>query len=147
MASLNKLKTNVQRINEGAWVTVEIDEDNTFDIRTRGFTARYRDTLQRLKTEAAQAVNRKLNPGERIITADTLPSSIEDVCQGKALADECVLDVRDLFHDDGTLATVDEFREMLNDAEQCRAAILLAMQAAQKVTADRDEDTKAAVGN
>ncbi len=147
MASLNRIKFDADKIKEGKWVTVEADGE-PFDIRTRGFTPRYRDALFRLRMDAVRDLNKGRDPGAERVTVDTLPPTHDDACYGRALAAECFLDVRGLQHSDGGPdVTADQFREMLRDPEFCGPLVILAMAAAGRVTNDRDAQIEAAAGN
>lgn len=147
MAVLSKIRVDEQKINNGAWVTVEADGD-PFDIRTRGFTPRYRDMLHRLRMEAVRELNKGRQPGAVMASVTTLPPSVDDQCYGRALAEECFLDVRGLKHSEGGPdVTGAEFKALLCDAEGCAALVLLVMDAANRVTNDRAGQVKAAAGN
>lgn len=147
MAFLNRIKLDAARINEGKWITVESDGE-PFDIRTRGITPRYRDALQRLRLEKMRAVNRTRDPGAPMMSVETLPPSIDDLCLGQALADECFLDVRGLKHSDkGADVTAAEFKELLCDPETGRIFIALVQAAANEVMADRSGLIETATGN
>lgn len=147
MASLNRIRLDAKRINEGAWVTVEADGE-PFEIQTRGFTSRYRDTLHRLRNEAVRQLNRGRDPGSPMVSVNDLPPTLDDGCYGKALANECFLDVRGLKHsDDGPDVTAAEFKALLCDPESCGPLVMLAMGAAGQVTGDRDAQIEAASGN
>jgi len=147
MASLNRIKLDAGRINEGKWITVESDGE-PFDIRTRGITPRYRDTLQRLRLERVRTINRTRDPGAPMVSVETLPPSLDDLCLGQALAEECFLDVRGLTHDDGgKVVTVDEFKALLCDPETGRIFIALVQAAANEVMADRSGLIETATGN
>lgn len=147
MASLNRIKLDAGRINEGKWITVESDGE-PFDIRTRGITPRYRDTLQRLRLERVRTINRTRDPGAPMVSVETLPPSLDDLCLGQALAEECFLDVRGLTHDDGgKIVTAAEFKELLCDPETGRIFIALVQAAANEVMADRSGLIETATGN
>jgi hypothetical protein len=147
MASLSSIRLDQRKINDGAWVTVEADGE-PFDIRTRGFTPRYRDMLYRLRIEAVRDLNRGRQPGAVMASVDTLPPSVEDQCYGRSLAEECFLDVRGLTHEkDGPEVTAAEFKALLCDPEGCGALVILVMGAAARVTNDRAEEVQTAAGN
>lgn len=147
MASLKRIQLDADRINDGRWVTVEVDGD-PFEIKTRGFTARYRDTFQRLRMERVREINRKTDPGALMVSVDTLPPSVEDLCLGRALADECFLDVRGLVEtDDGPAVSKDTFRALLLEPEANRLFLQLAQAAAAEVTGDRSALMQANAGN
>jgi hypothetical protein len=113
MADLQAFTMDRDAIRAGEWVPVGTGDDQ-FEIKTRGFTQAYRDGLNRIRREAARDLNRKLKPGESFYQPDALPPSLDDKCQGQALADHCVLDVRGL-NNGGTPVTVDQFRELIRD--------------------------------
>lgn len=147
MASLKSLRVNTDHINAGAWTPVKID-GNEFEIRTRGITMKYRNLLHRLRSDAAKAINRTRDPGSDMVSPDDLPPSVSEACMARAVVDECFLDVRGLTHDDdGPAVTAAEFREMLLDVEQWGLLVYATLAAANKVTASRDEQAKAAEGN
>ena len=147
MANLSKIRLDQRKISDGAWVTV-LAEGDPFDIRTRGFTPRYRDLLYRLRIEAVRDLNRGRQPGAVMASVETLPPSVDDQCYGRALAEECFLDVRGLKHsEDGPDVTADEFKALLCDPEGCGALVLLVMGAAGSVTNERAEEVQTAVGN
>jgi hypothetical protein len=138
---------DADRIKDGRWVTVEVDGE-PFEIKTRGFTARYRDTFQRLRMERVREINRKTDPGAVMVSVDTLPPSVEDLCLGRALADECFLDVRGLLEtDDGPAVTKEAFRALLLEPEANRLFLQLAQAAASEVTSDRSALAQANAGN
>lgn len=145
MASLSAFRANVTAINDGEWV--EVNPEDPFEIKTRGFTPRYRDKLSALRREAARKANRGLQPGQVPFSADALPPTADDLCQGQALADEVFLDVRGLTHQGGAVVTADEFKDMLRNTAEFSSLLILAMSAAMSVHADREDETKAAVGN
>jgi hypothetical protein len=146
MASLVALRSNVSAIQDGDWVPV--NPDDPFDIKVRGFTPRYRDKLNALRREAARKANRGLPPGQMLFSVDALPPTIDDLCQGQALASEVFLDVRGLTHTPGGPAvTADEFRDMLRNSAEFSAVLMLTLNAAMVVHASREDETAAAVGN
>jgi hypothetical protein len=145
MATLNAYKTNTRVVNDGEWVDVGA-EPNTFRIRTRGFTRRYRDKLNALRREAARTANRSLRPGELPFTVDNLPPNDEDRCQGIAISEEAFLDVSGL-DNAGQPVSADEFRAMLCNPEEYSALIVLAIGAASRVHAGREDEAKDAEGN
>jgi hypothetical protein len=145
MAKLNAYTTNTRVVNDGEWVEVGA-EPNTFKIKTRGFTRRYRTRLNELRREAARTANRTLRPGEIPFTTDNLPPNEEDRCQGVAIAEEAFLDVKDLDGDNGPV-TADEFKDMLANPEKYSALIVLAIGAAGRVHSGREEEAKDAEGN
>lgn len=147
MAVLNRIRLDADRINDGRWVTVQVDGE-PFEIKTRGYTARYRDAFQRLRMERVREINRKADPGALMVTVDTLPPSIEDLCLGRALADECFLDVRGLLEtEDGPEVSKETFRALLLEPEANRLFLQLAQAAAAEVTGDRSALRQANAGN
>lgn len=129
MASIGAFRLNKDAIAEGEWIEVGAD-DAKFEIRARGAVSAYRDGLAALREEAARKHNRKARGGETAVTPDRLPPTIDDQCQGMALADHIVLDVRGLDHDDGKPVTVEEYRAMLRDAETYGMLIRFTVEAA-----------------
>lgn len=140
MASLTRYRADIARINDGEWITVGQDGDE-FEIRTRGFTPRYRDALNQLCRQAAREANRRLQPGQLAYTPDALPPTMFDKCQGQALAEHVTLDVRGLTHDGDRPVTGDELRDMLRDPEQFSGLLVLAIGAAARVHADRQSES------
>lgn len=146
MASLSALRSNIAVINDGEWI--EVNPEDPFEVRVRGFTPRYRDKLNSLRRDAARKANRGLAPGQMQFSVDALPPTVDDLCQGEALASEVFLDVRGLTHvPGGPAVTADEFRDMLRNAAEFSAVLSLTLVAAMVVHASREEETAAAVGN
>ncbi len=145
MASLSKFKTNVNVVNDGEWITVGTFED-TFKIKTRGFTQSYKDHLNKLRWAAARNLNRNIQAGTPPHGPDTLPPSADDLCQGTALADKAFLDV-DGLDAGGTPVTAEQFKEMLKNPEEYSFLISLALSAASQVHAMRTEEAAQAEGN
>ncbi len=145
MADLNDFIIDRDAVRDGEWITVG-DGGNTFEIRTRGFTPKYRDALNALRRHAARDLNRKLQPGDAMYSADTLPPSADDRCQGQATATHCVMDVRGLTSK-GVAVTVEQFRDLLSDPEGRTGLLILAIGAASRVGTDRKEETAVAEGN
>lgn len=146
MAKLSAFKLNAAAISDGEWITVGVGAD-TFEIKTRGFTSRYRDALNSLRRDAARKANRGLVPGATPFTPDSLPPTLDDLCQGEALAQYCVLDVRGLQQDDGTPVSIEDFRQMLTDRDSYVSLLVLALNAASSVGQARTEEAQAAAKN
>lgn len=147
MASLTRIALNADRNKAGAWMPVQVDND-PFEIKVRGFTPAYRDALHKARQEAARAINRKKAPGADLVTADTLPPSVDEPILGQVLADECFQDVRGLKHsDDGPAVTAEEFRALLCDPEVGRVLMQLVQAAAIDLMNVRSGEIKSAVGN
>ncbi len=146
MAKLSAFRLDAAAISDGEWITVGVGGD-TFEIRTRGFTARYRDALNALRRDAARKANRGLVPGAIPFSPDNLPPTVDDACQGEALAQHCILDVRGLQQDDGTAVTADDFRAMLTDRDSYVALLVLALNAASSVGQARTEEAQEAAKN
>lgn len=147
MASLSSILLDQKKISEGAWVTVQVGGEPC-DIRTRGFTPRYRDLLYRLRVEAMRDENRGKQPGAALVSVDTLPPSVEDRCYGRALAEECFLDVRGLALDKGGPdVTADEVNAMLREPVGCTELVVLVLGAAGRLTNERAEEVQTAAGN
>jgi hypothetical protein len=132
-------------MRSGEWVPVGTGDDR-FEIRTRGFTQAYRDGLNRLRREAARELNRKLKSTDLPHTPEMLPPSVDDRCQGQALADYCVIDVRGLTNG-GQPVSADEFKALLRDPEGRQALVVFALQAAIEVGRARTEQKEIAEGN
>lgn len=147
MANLNSILLDADRIKGGAWVTIHTGDGDSFEIRTRGYTPKFKDTLAELKLAKVRALNKGTEPGEWIITPDTLPPSVDDECIGKALAAECFMDVRGLTHADERAVTADEFKALLVDPVRGAAIIRLTHQAAGSVAVAREGEIADAVGN
>ncbi|MBS1026066.1 hypothetical protein [Gluconobacter cerinus] len=145
MAKLSAFSRDRNRVSQGEEIEVG-PEGNTFFITTRGFTDAYRDTLYALKKAATLELNRTMRAGAGFYTPESLPPRTEDICQGKALAQECVLGIKGLEGDDGQDLTVDEFRNMLSSGDYT-ALVTLSLMAAGRVGSDREELTKASEGN
>lgn len=145
MADLGNFVMDRDAIRGGDWITVGTG-DNTFEIRTRGFTQRYRDELNRARRDKARELNQKIKPGQQFYTPDTLPPSVDDKLQGEALADHCVLDVRGL-NNGGVPLTGDEFRALLRDPEGRQGLLILAIGAASQVGASKQAEREEAEGN
>ena len=145
MAKLSAFSRDRNRVSQGEEIEVG-PEGNTFFITTRGFTPAYRDTLYALRLAEARELNRSVRAGAGFYAPDTLPPSNDDLCQGKALAQECVLGVKGLEGDDGQDLTVDAFRDMLSGG-QYPALVTLSLMAAGRVGAEREEQAKASEGN
>ncbi|MFT8483337.1 MAG: hypothetical protein ABF689_10075 [Gluconobacter cerinus] len=145
MAKLSAFSRDRNKVSQGEKIEVG-PEGNTFFITTRGFTPAYRDTLYALRSAEARELNRAVRAGANFYTPDSLPPTNDDLCQGKALAQECVLDVDGLEGDDGHNLTADEFRDLLSSGES-PVLISLSMMAAGRVGSDRVEQAKAAEGN
>ncbi|RUT25759.1 hypothetical protein C0V97_09895 [Asaia sp. W19] len=145
MAKLSAFSRNADRMREGE--TIEVGPlGNTFEITTRGFTPRYRDALHDLKMAAARKLNRGQKPGGLSYGPENLPPTEDDLAQGQAIADHCVIGVQGLLHDDGREVTLDEFRTMLSAGDQ-PMLIALAISAAARVGDDRAREHEEAVGN
>lgn len=149
MASLSSILLSADRIKGGAWVPVHTPTGDTFDIRTRGFTPAYRDALAQLRLDAARDANKGAEPGQWIITPDTLPPSVADGCQAKALIAHCLLDIRGLFHDDAGAkpVTLAEFTALMLDPISGAGIVRLVAEAAGSVTIAREDQVREAVGN
>jgi len=145
MAKLSAFSRDRNRVSQGEEIEVG-PEGNTFFITTRGFTDAYRDTLYSLKKAATLELNRTIRAGAGFYTPDSLPPRTEDLCQGKALAQECVLGIRELEGDNGQDLTIDAFREMLSSGEY-PALVTLSLMAAGRVGSDREEQGKSSEGN
>ncbi len=145
MANLSSFRANIVAITDGEWVTV--NPEDPFEIKTRGFTPAYRDRLNELRRAAARKANRNQAPGQAVYVADALPPTMDDLCQGQALAAEAFLDVRGLTHSDGTAVTADEFKDMLRNAAEYSVLLILAVGAAFHVHSTREEEMVAAKGN
>jgi len=149
MASLSAFRRAA--VSDGEWITVGPDEAK-FEIKSRGFTSLYRDTLSNLRHKAAAKLSRAaIRSGGTLVTPDTLPPSVDDAVQGEALAAHCTLDVRGLewpAEDDGPPRPVtgQEFRDMIQQ-EEYRDLLVLALQAAIQVTSNRDADQETAAKN
>lgn len=146
MAKLSGFRINASAVERGEWVKVG-NGDLEFEIQTRGYHPRYRDALNTLKRDAARRANRGLQVGQIPYTPDSLPPTMDDACQGRALAEHCIIDVRGLTHDDDSPVTADQFREMIQDREQYLILLILAINAAGSVGAVRAEETEAAIKN
>ncbi|MFT8402361.1 MAG: hypothetical protein ABF932_00600 [Gluconobacter potus] len=145
MAKLSTFSRDLARVSEGEEIEVG-PEGNTFFITTRGFTPAYRDTLYALRLEAARDLNRSQRAGAGFYAPDALPPTADDVCQGKAIARQCVLGVRGLEGADDQPVNIDDFRAMLESGNY-PALTTLAIMAAGRVGSDRAEQAKAAAGN
>ncbi|WP_317215500.1 hypothetical protein [Gluconobacter sp. GP1] len=145
MAKLSAFSRNPSKVAQGDEIEVG-PEGDTFFITTRGFTPAYRDTLYALRLEAARELNRSQRVGAGFYAPDALPPTTDDVCQGKAIARECVLGVRGLDGSDDQPVSVDDFRSMLESGDY-PALTTLAIMAAGKVGSERAEQAKAAAGN
>lgn len=145
MANVGAFTMDRDTIRAGEWVQVGTGDDQ-FEIKTRGFTPEYRDGLNRIRRDAARELNRKLKPGESFYQPADLPPSLDDKCQGQALADHCVLDVRGLTNG-GVPVTADQFRDLIRDPEGRQGLLILAIGAANRVGADRKAEREVAEGN
>ncbi|GBR34890.1 hypothetical protein [Gluconobacter kondonii] len=145
MAKLSAFSRDLSKVSSGEEIEVG-PEGNTFFITTRGFTPAYRDTLYALRLEAARELNRSQRAGAGFYAPDALPPTTDDVCQGKAIARECVQGVRGLEGTDDQPVSVDDFRGMLESGNY-PALTTLAIMAAGRVGSDRAEQAKAAAGN
>ncbi|WP_317215807.1 hypothetical protein [Gluconobacter sp. GP1] len=145
MAKLSAFSRDRNRVSQGEEIEVG-PENNTFFITTRGFTTSYRDTLYALRLEAARDLNRSQRVGAGFYTPESLPPTTDDLCQGKALARECVLGVRGLDGDDGQEVTIDDFKSMLEGGD-FPAIVALSAMAAGRVGSDREDQVKASEGN
>ena len=143
MAKLSTFIRDPARIAQGETVAVG-SADDPFFLLTRGFSAAYRDMLQRLRLQAAREQNRNLQPGQVPTSPDLLPPSVDDRCQAQALIEHCLIDVQGLDHGDGSPVTIDQLRAMLPDNP---ALLSLAIGAAGRVGAQRAEQQEAATGN
>jgi hypothetical protein len=151
MAKLGSFTMDREAIRSGEWIAVGTGEDQ-FEIKTRGFTQAYRDGLNRIRREAARELNRRLKPGESFYQPDALPPSIDDQCQGQALADHCLLDVRGLYNgkdaeNNPVPLGVEQFKELIRDPEGRQGLLILAIGAASRVGADRLAERETAEGN
>jgi hypothetical protein len=145
MADVNTYTVDKSAIRGGEWVSVGTPPQD-FEIRTRGFTPAYRDGLNSLRRHASRELNRKLRPGDVFYTPDTLPPTVDDQCQGQALADHCVLDVRGLTSG-GEPVTGDQFRDLLREPEGRQGLLILAIGAAATVGNSRQAEREEAEGN
>lgn len=145
MADLSSFTMDRDAIRGGDWITVGTG-DNQFEIRTRGFTPKYRDELNRMRREKARELNQKIKPGMSFYTPDTLPPTVDDKLQGEALADHCVLDVRGL-NNGGVPVTADQFKALLRDPEGRQGLLILAIGAASQVGATKQAEREEAEGN
>lgn len=145
MAKLSSFTANTRAISDGEWV--EVNPTDPFKIKTRGFTARYRDLLNRLRRQASREANRGLQPGAIPHSPEALPPTMEDRCQAQALAEECFLDVQGLTGEDGSAVTAEQFREMLQDPETYGALLVLTIGAAARIQSERQQDAEAAAKN
>lgn len=148
MASLSKFRRDTSIIKQGQWVTVG-ENDDTFEILTRGSTAPFRDAIARYRHDAVRDLNRKRQPGSDAYDLATLPPSVDDACLGRALVEHCVLDLRGLSHDDAGQqpVTLDEFRDMLRDPETFGGLAGLAFAAVGRVNENATAERAEAVGN
>lgn len=145
MAKLSAFRANAAAINAGRWIDVGPDDD-TFRIKTKGFTGKYRDALARMMGDHVRRMNRGKKPGDRFFTEVDIAVTDQDAMQAEVLAEHCFLDVEGLTHDDGQSVTADEFRDLIR-TEAGRPLLLLAMGAAARVGDDTEEAIQDAVGN
>lgn len=129
MASLSRFKTDLSRVNDGAWITLG-EEFGEIEIQTRGFTDTYLDSRQSRMRRAATRYGGDL---QKIPQADVRAILID------LLIKHCLMDVRNLEDQNGDPVTFALFCELLRD-DQYVDLYGAALQAATQVTAEREAD-------
>lgn len=117
--------------------------DDPFFVHTRGISDAYRDGIASLRLAAARRINAGGQVGAGLISPDTLPPTIDDVCQARALIEHCLTGVEGL-QENGEEMTFERFCDLLPSSP---ALISLCIGAAAGVGANRDDERKAAAGN
>lgn len=145
MADLSDFTANMDAVQNGVWISVGT-EPSTFRIKTRGVTSEYRDGLNLLRREAAREANRGVAPGGLLVDPDRLPPTLDDRCQGRAIAKYCFLDVEGLTNK-GQPVTADEFSAILMNPEGRSMLLGYAIGAAFRVADEKKADKDAAEGN
>lgn len=145
MAHANAFKLNKAAIEEGEWIEIG-PEEARFEVRVRGATAAWRDGLAWLRADAARKYNRKARSG-MTVTPSQLPPSLDDQCMGQALADLAVLGVRGFYHSDRTDVTIEEFKEMLRDAESWGMLVQHVMEAVFRLQVQHTGEIETATKN
>lgn len=107
MATLKRFRQNSAAINRGEWVDLGIEFDN-LEIRSRGLTDAYWDMHQAKIRRAAQAYNDDAN---------RIPNAIRREINVDCLVDHAILDVRNLYDDDGHPVTLDGFCDLLRNPD------------------------------
>lgn len=103
---ISSRKVNSQAMRDGQFVRPWPDED--LEIRTRGITHAFIDAQARRQRRAAQGFGGDV---------DALPVNVRQKINVDCLIEFCLLDVRNLHHDDGRPVTFDEFKTMLYDPD------------------------------
>ena len=105
MASISAFTINAKAEEEGAWVRPGEEYDD-LDIKTRGFTFAYRDSLANKMRRAAISLG-----GD----TDKVPSAIKHAHVVESLIAHCLQDVRNLSNVDGSPMTFADFCDKLRD--------------------------------
>lgn len=145
MAKLSAFTRNSAAVSDGSPIIVG-PEGNTFTLVTRGYTNEYADRLWELRRAAAIRLNSNLMPNQTPVSPDFLPPSEEDACVAQAIAEKCLLDVRDLNNPDGSPVTLADYCSLMKDRAN-RPLLALAMQAAGAVGRATKDQLEAAEKN
>lgn len=141
MAKVSKYQVDMDRVNDGEWVECTLSDGATFEIKTRGYTKEYQFAFNEAVRRSVDEANRNLKPGQVRYDGDSLPAITKNECQGKALAEYLVLDVRGLENDDDSPLTVEQFKTALCDPFKNGAFVLMAIFAAGYVHGRRTGKT------
>lgn len=107
MAKLSRFRQNSAAINNGEWVPLGEEYDN-LAIRTRGFVDAYWDMQAAKQRREAQKYSGDIN---------RLPSAVRRAINVECLIATVLIDVQNLFDDDGKPVTFDGFCEFLRDPD------------------------------
>lgn len=129
MASLSRFKTDLSRVNDGAWITLG-EEHNSIEIQTRGFTDAYHDA-RGARTRRAAA--RYGGDTAKIPQSDFRKIIIDLLIQ------HCLLDVRNLEDDKGEPVSFELFKQLLYE-DQYQDLYTATLTAAAIVSSERETD-------
>lgn len=129
MASLARFKSDLTKINEGTWVTLD-ENYGEIEIKTRGFTNAYNDARgARIRRAALRFGGDAL----KIPTSDVRAILVE------LLIKHCLLDVRNLEDEKGQPVSFALFCELLNE-DAYSDLYGAALAAANQVSTEREQD-------
>lgn len=107
MAVLGRYQADTKKINEGDWVTLTDYAEGDLDVKVKGFTDAYSDA----RTAKFRSLAQKKYGGDLTkITNGETRQIVADL-----LARHCIVDVRNLFDQDGQPVGVDTFKAVITD--------------------------------
>jgi hypothetical protein len=145
MASLSKLRR--RSVTDGEWVTVN-EENEPFQVCINTIGQRFHDRYDELCREAARRLNRAATSVSRTYRADgtDLPPSSANAALATAVCETVVVGVAGLLNSDGSMTTLEQFKEAIGQPEY-RDVLVMVHAAALVLSNKVTEEIKEAAGN